>query len=29
MAEKIPDPNGILGHTTSLCSSFYLHEMSE
>ena len=29
MAEKIPAPNGIPEHTTTLCSSFYLDETSE
>jgi len=26
MAEKIPAPNGMLEHTATLCSSFYLYE---
>ena len=29
MAEKIPAPNGMPEHTATLCSSFYLYEMSE
>ena len=29
MAEKIPPPNGMPDHTTTLCSSFCLYETSE
>ena len=29
LAEKIPAPNGMPEHTATLCSSFYLYEMSE
>ena len=29
MAEKIPGPNGMPEHTTTLCSSFYLYDTSE
>ena len=29
MAEKIPPPNGMPEHTTTLCSSFCLYDTSE